>query len=200
MFSFWGRTVFILFVGLICFGLVDACPTEPPLGPLCAWSYSLGFVTTVNAFFNCYILCEWLWLVCQRMCAVAHLTLRLVQAPIPDFALKISPMICQRLSSSQLTWRRTLSYEDPQLAQALARLLQMGMTVLRIQVAMYQTGLGDAPQRVTRGALLLERTRFRPSLQRVLPQSLYLFALWLRRLMKGRVTRSRALLHSNDAC
>ena len=58
MFSFTGRTIFILFVGLICFGLVDSCPTTPPLGPLCAWSYALGFVTVANAFFNCYILCE----------------------------------------------------------------------------------------------------------------------------------------------
>ena len=59
MFSFSGRTMFILFVGLICFGLVDSCPTQPPLDAQCAWSYAMGFVTIINAFINCYILCEW---------------------------------------------------------------------------------------------------------------------------------------------
>lgn len=55
MFSAVGRAVFLVFVGAICFGMIDDNLKQYDAY---AWCYTMGFVTLLNAFFNCFILCS----------------------------------------------------------------------------------------------------------------------------------------------
>ena len=80
MFSYTGRAVFLVFVGCICFGMIDASlqqysaytcvgvdsrhrvfltrPGPCHLYPVPRWCYVMGFVTIINAAFNAFILCS----------------------------------------------------------------------------------------------------------------------------------------------
>jgi len=55
VFSYWGRSLFLLFAATLCFG----CPVFGSSKPKAAWvSLVAGILTALNALFNCYVICS----------------------------------------------------------------------------------------------------------------------------------------------
>lgn len=57
MFTWTGRAVFLIFIGAICFGMIDSSK-ETKQKDGYAWVVGVGVGTLVNAIFNCFIICS----------------------------------------------------------------------------------------------------------------------------------------------
>lgn len=55
MFSYSGRTVFLVFLGAICFGMLDDAYKNDNAYQACLW---VGLATLGNGLFNCFIICS----------------------------------------------------------------------------------------------------------------------------------------------
>lgn len=57
MFTWTGRAVFLIFIGAICFGMIDSSKETKEKDGY-AWVVGVGVGTLVNAIFNCFIICS----------------------------------------------------------------------------------------------------------------------------------------------
>lgn len=57
MFTWTGRAVFLIFIGAICFGMIDSSQKTKETDGY-KWCVGVGCATLANAIFNCFIICS----------------------------------------------------------------------------------------------------------------------------------------------